>query len=928
MQNRELREVQSRMEQTVRRMESLFQNAPCGYVVISEAGIIRDLNRTFLDLTGFRAEILLGKPFFALVAPDFRREFLQMLARVDRKRQPETVQLEIIRKESVAMRVVMSMGSFPQEQQLLLTITDISKQYRTSKDLEAQERLFRGLVEHSQSAIYQLNTSGTILYASPSCHELLGAKTDELGNLDFRPFVHPDDLGYCLNMFERAVETKRAQQPYEYRVVRKDGEIRHVRTVLVPLLTASGSVDAFVGNTVDITELHKAREEAERLSHLARHTQGGVAYLNADLQFVWVNEAFVKMSGYAPEELYGKNPDIQLGPATDLQAIAWHKGAIERGEAFSDELYVHRKNGEAYYVRLEVLPIFNTSGVLTGYLGLHTDITESKTNATQLETLNQQLQAAIVAAEAANKAKSEFVANMSHEVRTPMTAILGMARMLEQSCTEQPQRGYLEILSQNARNLLGLLNDLLDLSKIEAGKLDLDFDAFNLDAFLRDFNQAAELRTKAKGLGYSAELPRDLPVTVYGAELRINQILQNLFGNALKFTQTGELRFFVEIVENEAASHRRKDDRTGQSKQLRLRFNFIDTGPGIPADVQHMIFQRFEQVGVGKNQTFGGTGLGLTISKQLCELMGGRIGFRSPVAEDADPEHPGCHFWFELPFEVSQGQVHQKPVTSNQMLQFSGSVLCAEDTHANRLVLEWLLSSRGVDVTFAHNGSDALKLMQERSFDLVLMDVQMPEMDGLEATSRWRQGVEAQDSAGHLPIVAMTAFAMSDDRARCFAAGMDDYLSKPINESDLDRVLQRYLKPVANSTTVADKSASAPLSAANICTQFDPHQFAQKLPGDDGVLQAVVTSFASDLPMHMETLEHAAKAGDNEAVWQVLHKLKAPLGYLNAHPALALIERAEKLMAQEQSEELAATVKSFIQAAAILLAEMKKYYRL
>ena len=394
-----------------------------------------------------------------------------------------------------------------------------------------------------------------------------------------------------------------------------------------------------------------------------------------------------------------------------------------------------------------------------------------------MERQTQQLEVEKEAAELASAAKGEFLANVSHEIRTPMNAIVGMADLTLHSGLPEPQRGYIQRVRSSADLLMGILNDILDFSKIEAGKLDIDTVDFDLDDVVRSVSEIVGVRAREQSLILSSEVATDVPPRLRGDPLRLQQVLLNLMGNAVKFTARGRVALRVDTVAS-----------VGESGQgLRLRFMVQDTGLGMTADQMSRLFQPFTQADASTSRRFGGTGLGLAISRQLVERMGGRIDVAS------EPGH-GSTFWVELPFGVvAEAPTSVPTATVTRLMSLPGAadhpelaglrVLLVEDNEVNQELAVALLERVGIQVTLAGDGHQALACLKDGEFDCVLMDCQMPEMDGYTATRLMRE----QPEWSRLPVIAMTANAMSGEREKVLEAGMNDHVPKPVPVGELYR---------------------------------------------------------------------------------------------------------------------------------------------
>ena len=395
-----------------------------------------------------------------------------------------------------------------------------------------------------------------------------------------------------------------------------------------------------------------------------------------------------------------------------------------------------------------------------------------------MERQTQKLEVEKEAAELASAAKGEFLANVSHEIRTPMNAIIGMADLALHSGLPEPQRGYIQRVRSSADLLLGILNDILDFSKIEAGKLDIDTVDFDLDDVVRSVSEIVGVRAREQSLILSTEVATDVPPRLRGDPLRLQQVLLNLMGNAVKFTARGRVALHVDPV---AAA-----DEAGEG--LRLRFTVQDTGLGMTADQMSRLFQPFTQADASTSRRFGGTGLGLAISRQLVERMGGRIDVASEPGQ-------GSTFWVELPFGVvaASASAGLPTATVTRLMSLPGAadhpelaglrVLLVEDNEVNQELAVALLERVGIQVTLAGDGRQALSCLKAGRFDCVLMDCQMPEMDGYTATRLMRQ----QPEWSRLPVIAMTANAMAGEREKVLEAGMNDHVPKPVPVGELYR---------------------------------------------------------------------------------------------------------------------------------------------
>ncbi|MFZ4857179.1 MAG: ATP-binding protein [Desulfuromonadaceae bacterium] len=437
-------------------------------------------------------------------------------------------------------------------------------------------------------------------------------------------------------------------------------------------------------------------------------------------------------------------------------------------------------------------PVFAPGGVIIGLTGYAIDITDRQAAEETLmafsdymEKKNDEVSAALRIAEESTRSKSEFLASMSHEIRTPMNGVIGMTGMLLETNLDPDQRGYAEIVRKSGENLLALINDILDFSKIEANKLDLEVIDFDLRATLGDTIDILKLRSTEKGLKLFERIDSSVPLLLKGDPARLQQIVINLVGNAIKFTGKGEITIGAELESSE-------------NDQVVIRFSVSDTGIGIPENRRSSIFSPFTQADGSTTRKYGGTGLGLSICKQLAELMGGTIGVESE-------EGKGSTFWFTVRLKKQTGgtrtvrkQAVGLPASLEGIDTSNIHILLAEDNMINQKVAQSILGVLGFSkIDFVANGLEAVKALELINFDLVLMDCQMPEMDGYEATRKIRDKKSAVLNHDVI-IIAMTANAMTGDRERCLDAGMNDYMTKPIKKYEVAEIIGKCLVAVAS----------------------------------------------------------------------------------------------------------------------------------
>ncbi len=510
-----------------------------------------------------------------------------------------------------------------------------------------------------------------------------------------------------------------------------------------------------------IAELQSREAELRQLSLVARHATDSIVLTDPQSMVIWTNDAFTRMTGYSSREAVGKPLGTLLnGPDTDLDTVRDINAHKARGEPFHGEILNYAKTGREIWVETNSVPILDENGQVSVIVGIERDITRAKAHARELAEAKQ-------AAEQADRAKSEFLANMSHEIRTPMNGIVGMADLLAETDLPDEQKQYVEVIRNSSQALLTIINDILDLSRLQSGIPTISEVDFDLRGCVDSAVDILRPKAQQKGLALDVHYDPALPDKVRSDDGRLRQILVNLLGNAVKFTSDGGVTLRVATVDG---------------NPRRLEIEVEDTGIGISEEQARHVFDRFSQADAATTREFGGTGLGLTISSLLAELMGGGISLRSTPGK-------GSCFRLEVHTSPLAGDSPAANVPGVSPTTLRGAcILVAEDNRTNRFLVRKYLSDQDAELVEAENGCEAVELCRSMHFDLVLMDMSMPELDGIEATRQIRALDIAQP-----PIVALTANAFSSDRQSCLEAGMDDFLSKPINRRQLLETISNNL---------------------------------------------------------------------------------------------------------------------------------------
>jgi len=506
--------------------------------------------------------------------------------------------------------------------------------------------------------------------------------------------------------------------------------------------------------------------ELSKLSWVAERTSNAVIITDRAGRIEWVNKGFTVLTEWQPEEVLGRSPgEVLQGPETDPATVARIRREIAERRAVDEEIVNYSKSGRLYWVRLDIQPVLDASGAVTHYVAVQTDVSAQKSIELQLERARD---LALSAADA----RGQFIANTSHEIRTPMNGVLGMTELLLRTPLDERQRRLADTILRSGRHLLELLNDVLDYSKMEAGRFELVNAPTDLERVLHDAQGVIAETARAKGLALDVQvLPAHAPrLLADGARLR--QVLVNLLGNAVKFTAEGRIALTVTVV-------------PGARDQLRATFSVADTGIGIAPKLQRQIFEPFVQADAGTATRYGGSGLGLAISDKLVRLMGGELTVKSDVGQ-------GANFSFTLNLaRAADVESTQGGLVSLGALDLN--VLVAEDYPVNQEVVREFLNELGCRMQLARNGREAIELYVEAggAFDVVLMDCRMPRMDGFDATRAIRDW-ERSSGTRQVPVIALTAGALATERERCAAVGMNGFIAKPVTLAELYDALSAY----------------------------------------------------------------------------------------------------------------------------------------
>ena len=687
---------------------------------------------------------------------------------------------------AVPIRLAISRTEVQGEPIFLGVVTDISARITFEQELRNRETQYRTLIDNMPGVAFrnEARARARMLYVSDRIEALTGWSAGQYteGRLRREDLVLAEDRQHVEDAMRLALAQDR---PYavEYRIRRRDGAERWISETARGVRNADGALQWVDGVMLDVTEAKLRNAEFETVA-TALDRALAVMELAPDGRFIRANDNYLAMVGYARTELVGQPstvvlpPEFVAGPEYRRNLEALRRGEIVAGE-FRLVGKAGRSGGREIWVQGSYNPVFDARGQLQKIMAFETDVTLRK-------TMERELRQATARAEQAAAARSSFLANMSHEIRTPMNAILGFTDVLLNTALAPPQRRHLETVRHSAQSLLGLLNDILDTAKLEKGAVELEVADFSMRALCDQVAASMRLSAQKKGVELVLDYPATQSEHYRGDALRIQQVLVNLIGNAIKFTPQG--RVTVEVRQQAALTV----------------IAIVDTGIGIAADRVERIFDAFAQADATITRQFGGTGLGTTIARQLTELMGGRIVVQSQV---------GAGSRFEVQLPLAHGQPPALAVAAPVVQLPPLSILVADDVPQNIELLELLLQAQGHAVRSARNGHEAVAELRQHKFDVVLMDMHMPEMDGLAATRALR-ALERDQGRVPTPVIALTASVQAADRRAALQAGMEGFATKPVVAAQLYEEIARALGMESAIATVPGALAEVSLAQA------------------------------------------------------------------------------------------------------------------
>ncbi|AVP56361.1 PAS domain S-box protein [Pulveribacter suum] len=852
------------------RQRAVLETAVDGIVMIDGRGTVQSFNLAAERLFGWRADEVIGRNVNMLMPEPHRSAhdgYLHAHLTTGRKRIIGTGrEIEAQRKDGTLMPMRLAVGRVQQEGQTLFVgfLTDLSAYKALERERARDQEQLRSLMANLPGVAFRCRHGGDwpMLLISDGVQALTGWSAQDFldGRKHFGQLIHPQDGQRIAGELEQALAGGRPYQ-LEYRITTQDGGTRWVAEYGRGVPDEEGTVRFLDGVILDITESKARNAEFAGIVTAIGRSQPAAEFDLAG-QLVGANAPYLALVGYELGELLGQPHALLFtraggeGPGCDA---FWR--SLAQGEVASGEFQATAKGGRALWLHATYNPIFDAEGRVTKVMQFATDLSARR-------AMEQDLRAAKERAEGAAAARSTFLANMSHEIRTPMNAIIGFTEALLDSPLEAGQRRHLGIVQHSARSMLRLLNDILDTAKLEKGAVELEVAPFSLRELCEQMLASLRITAARKGLALELDYGPDVPEFWHGDAFRIQQIVLNLMGNALKFTHEGGVRLRV----------------AGEGGALTLSVQ--DTGIGIDAAGLARIFEPFSQADASTTRRYGGTGLGTTIARQLAELMHGRIEVASRMGQ-------GSTFSVHLPLRQASAPQGAAGAAAPQALPSLAPlrVLAVDDVPVNLELLALMLEPGGHRVQGAGGGAQALAHFERERFDVVLMDLQMPDMDGMEATRRMRERERSQ-GLRPTPIVALSASVLEQDRRNARAAGMDGFAGKPVELPHLMAEIARVLglAPLAPTPARAQPPAAGAPAPAAIDWDLGVRLWTQAR-----FLRAAVQRFLDDAPAQLAALRAAVQAGDAAALAACAHRMRgaaANLALLAVQQCAAALELA------------------------------------
>jgi PAS domain S-box-containing protein len=895
----ERKEAENQLNQTIQLLKTLLANLQSGVLVEDENQTILFSNQLFWDLQNrsVTTESMEGVDFsksydeckYLFKDVD---NFVPRINELIRRREPVFGELMETVDNRFLERIYTPISFNNKNKGYLWQYTDITQKIQDQNLLLQSETRTRLIMDSSLNAIITIDINGRITFWNKRAATMFGWSNKEVIGSVLSELIIPNQYKEAHNKgmkhYLKTGEGPVLNKLIEITALNKAGDEFPIEMEIIPL---EENGELFFSSFIqDISERKKAEQvrkfEQEKYQNIIANMNLGILEVDNNEIVTYANESFTDLSGYEIEDILGKNPSeiFVFGVNSDL--IKTQNEFRKQGKSNLYQVKVKNKRGDIRWWAISGAPTYDDKGNLLGSIGIHLDITDQK-------KLEIDLEKEKIKAQQASKAKESFLANMSHEIRTPLNAIIGFLRELEKQELSDLQKIYIDNSTIASKHLLGILNNILDISKIEAGEMSLENEDFIIQNTLNNVITVLESKAKQKRITLSTLLLDDVHKVFKGDSLRLEEILFNLVGNSIKFTQKGKVEVKCEVL---------TDNNTSQELQISI----TDTGIGMEQKYADSIFIKFSQEDKSITRKYGGTGLGMAITKELVNLMGGEIKIESKKNRGTT-----VHIIVDLIKGNIESVKRSAPATNFNLDGLA--ILLVEDNMMNRMVVQNSLQYYNCSVTEAENGFEALQILKRQNFDLILMDIQMPEMDGIEATKVIRTEFKLLT-----PIIALTANAFKKEIEKCKEAGMDDYVTKPFEESVL---LQTIVKHTINKNIVRpdnnEVNTNQRLYNLSILHNLsrDNNEFVIKMVG----------VFVEQTIETIEKIDSALELNNFLEVGRLVHKIRPSvesMGVQSIQPKMKALEKtAQETQNKEQITAIYNSVKKTLQLVIIQLQE-------
>ncbi len=863
-------------------------------IYTDQDGLIKSFNKGAEKMLGYQADEMISWHTPAIIhdegeiiekAKELSDEFgfkiqpgFDVFVAKAKKNSVDTNEWTYIKKDGTRLTVLLSVSAIKDADAeitgFLGIARDITEQKIIQHALEESEERYRDIVEKSTEVIYKTNEDGFFLYANQVAEKITGYSTEELFKMRYTELIPKEKRKATILHYIQQIKEKKTTSYYEFPIITKSGEEKWIGQSVQLTQLENGSIE-FTALAIDITERvyyeKTILRQKEKYHNIITNMKLGLLEVDLDSRILFANPSFLNISGYEIEDLIQKKSVELFIPDSSMDLI--RAKIKDRNNGISDmyELPVKNKKGELRWWMISGAPNYDEKGKQIGSVGIYLDITEKK----QLEI---ELELAKSKAEESAKAKESFLANMSHEIRTPLNAIIGMIRELSKQNLSPIQNEYVQNTSVASQHLLSVLNSILDISKIEAGELQLDLHDFNLITILNDVKSIMTTRADEKKIFLKINHHTQKNYFFVGDSSRFRQILINLIGNAIKFTSHGGVLIDYSI----------QDINSGfQSIQLSIK----DTGIGMEEKYLKNIFNKFSQEDASTSRRYGGSGLGMAITHELVQLMNGSIKLESKKNEGTT-----IFLQFLLPIG-DELKVLTDSIAENSHKLDQAKILLVEDNEYNRKVAYNALSYYKCIITEVENGQEAIERLRSGSeFDLILMDLQMPIMDGFEATKQIRNELKL-----HIPIIALTANAFKSELEQCIKIGMNDFVTKPFEEDKLIGCISKWIKIDTDIT----RPTIQPRAHADSNTLYSLDKLMISSRNDVNYVKKMMQIFIEQTQLAIVNIKEAYHAEDLQTVFKIIHRIKPSIDSMGIEVIKNEVREVEKLSKEGiNSEEL------------------------